>query len=289
VLGCAQTEQAIKAKQAQIRSCVVNNPLPLELDQHFGDNRPGGHHEVGEFLVGDSYVDKMAMSTTPPLIFLLLTATRFIRSRCKKERLDRRMNTALLLVDVINDLVFPEGEQLLAAALPTAKSINRLKAAATRREIPIIYANDNFGHWRSDFRAQVEHCLHDNVPGRAVAKDVTPGQDDYFVLKPMHSGFYGTALELLLRHLDVRRLILCGMATNICVFFTASDAYMRGFELWIPADCVAANSEQLSTEALSVMQTVLKADVRSSMERGLDDWDDPTSGTVKHDRLLKES
>jgi nicotinamidase-related amidase len=198
------------------------------------------------------------------------------------------MRTALLLIDVINDLVFPEGEQLLTTALPMATNVARLKADAARREIPIIYVNDNFGHWRSDFRAQVEHCQHDDVPGKVIAKLVAPSHDDYFVLKPMHSGFYGTALELLLRHLDVRRLILCGMATNICVFFTASDAYMRGFELWIPEDCVAANSEQLSTAALNVMQTVLKADIRPSTERGLDEWDDPTSGTVKHDRLLKE-
>ncbi len=199
------------------------------------------------------------------------------------------MCTALLLIDVINDLVFPEGEALLAAALPMAKNIARLKAEAARRESPIIYVNDNFGHWRSDFRAHVEHCLHDDVPGKAVAELVAPSQDDYFVLKPMHSGFYGTALELLLRHLGARRLILCGMATNICVFFTASDAYMRGFELWIPADCVAANSERLSSDALNVMQTVLKADVRPSSERGIENWNDPTSGTVKHDRLLKET
>jgi nicotinamidase-related amidase len=199
------------------------------------------------------------------------------------------MNTALLLIDVINDLVFPEGNQLLSSALPMAQCIAQVKAEAVRCEIPIIYVNDNFGHWRSDFRAQVEHCLHDEVPGNTVAKLVAPSQDDYFVLKPMHSGFYGTALELLLRHLGVRRLILCGMATNICVFFTASDAYMRGFELWVPADCVAANSAQLSTEALCVMQSVLKAGIRSSSERGIGDWGDPTSGTVKHDRLLKES
>lgn len=198
------------------------------------------------------------------------------------------MCTALLLIDVINDLVFPEGDALLAAALPMAKNVARLKAEAAGREIPIIYVKDNFGHWRSDFRAQVDHCLHDDVPGNAVAKLVTPSQGDYFVLKPMHSGFYGTALELLLRHLGVRRLILCGMATNICVFFTASDAYMRGFELWIPADCVAANSAQLSTDALDATQLVLKADIRPSTDRGIDDWDDPTSGTVKHDRLLKE-
>jgi len=105
----------------------------------------------------------------------------------------------------------------------------------------------------------------------------------------MHSGFYGTALELLLKHLNVRRLILCGMATNICVLFTASDAYMRGFELWTPANCVAANTRELSDNALHILRTVLKADTRSTTERDFDAWPNAGRNIAGNDNLLRES
>jgi nicotinamidase-related amidase len=190
---------------------------------------------------------------------------------------------ALLLIDVINDLDFPEGEELLKHAVPMAAQIAKLKRAASQKGIPCIYVNDNFGHWRSDLRAQVGHCLA-SPRGKKIASLVKPDDEDYFVLKPMHSGFHGTVLELLLKHLQVNKLVLCGLATNICVLFTANDAYMRGYELWIPHDCVAANDKTLHQSALREMETVLKADTRGSEERHLNDW--TRARTAKRDQLV---
>src|SRR3954462_4425946 len=97
---------------------------------------------------------------------------------------------ALLLIDVINDLEFPEGDQLLHFALPMARRVAALAQRARAAAVPVIYVNDNFGRWRSDFHAQVEHCLRDGVRGRPIAELLRPDKDDYFVLKPKHSGFY---------------------------------------------------------------------------------------------------
>ena len=130
----------------------------------------------------------------------------------------------LLLIDVINDLDFPGAESLVDFALPMARQIAALKQRARDVNIPSVYVNDNFGRWRSDFRAQVHHCLQHDVPGKRLADLLRPEEDDYFVLKPMHSGFYSTTLELLLRHLEAKTLILCGIAGNNCVLFTANDA-----------------------------------------------------------------
>lgn len=178
-------------------------------------------------------------------------------------------HTALLLIDVINDLEFPEGEALLELALPMARSLLELKRRAKAAGVPVIYVNDNFGRWQSDFNKQVEHCLHDGVRGEPIARLLQPEEEDYFVLKPKHSGFYSTNLDLLLEYLGTRRLIMTGVATNICVLFTANDAYMRDFELCIPSDCVAANSEAESRHALEEMRKVLKADVRPAGELDL--------------------
>jgi nicotinamidase-related amidase len=177
-----------------------------------------------------------------------------------------KADVALLLIDVINDLDFPEGDQLLQHALPMARRIAALKQRARQEGVPVVYVNDNFGRWRSDFNAQVEHCLHDGARGRPIAELLRPEDDDYFVLKPKHSGFFSTTLDTLLEYLGARAVVLAGMAGNICVLFTANDAYMRDLHLAVPADCVASNTEEENRYALDQMRRVLKADIRPSTE-----------------------
>jgi nicotinamidase-related amidase len=150
----------------------------------------------------------------------------------------------LLLIDVINDLDFEEGYKLLRHAVPMAKQIAALKQQAAQAGVPAVYVNDNFGRWRSDFKTQVEHCLKDGVPGRPIVELLRPGKNDYFVLKPKHSGFFSTTLDLLLEYLGAKTVILTGIAANICVLFTANDAYMRDLRLIVPSDCVALNTDE---------------------------------------------
>ena len=175
----------------------------------------------------------------------------------------RRSSTALLLIDVVNDFDFVDGEQLLRAARPMARALARLKARAERRRVPVVYVNDNFGRWRSDFKAIVRHNTRPSARGREIVEQLLPTPLDYFVLKPANSGFYSTALEALLRDLGSKTLILTGLATDNCVLFTAHDAYLRGFKLIVPSDCAAANTRVLHRRSLSVMQRTMKADVRA--------------------------
>jgi nicotinamidase-related amidase len=171
-----------------------------------------------------------------------------------------KSEAALLLIDVINDFDFEEGEQLLRLALPVGKNIAALKKRAKAAGIPSIYVNDNFGRWQSDFKKIVDHCNSADAKGKAFVELLLPEDDDYFVLKPKHSGFYSTTLDLLLTHLTAKNLIVTGIAGNNCVLFTANDAYMRDFKVFIPADCVVSNTEEENRHALEQMETVLKAD-----------------------------
>ena len=172
----------------------------------------------------------------------------------------------LLLIDVINDAEFPEGEQLMKFAIPMAEKIAELKRRAQQANIPIIYVNDNFGRWQSDFSRVVQHCLEDDVRGRPLVELLKPGEDEYFVLKPKHSGFFSTTLDTLLDYLQAETLILTGVAGNICVLFTANDAYMRDFNVVVPRDCIASNTVEENEHALEIMEKVLKADTRPSEE-----------------------
>lgn len=173
-----------------------------------------------------------------------------------------KAEVALLLIDVINDLEFDDGELLLAHALPMGEKIAALKRRARKAGVPTIYVNDNFGKWRSDFRTLLRHCLEDDVRGTPLVRLLQPEQDDYFVLKPKHSGFFSTTLDTLLNYLQARTLILAGLAGNNCVLFTANDAYLRDFRLCVPSDCVASNTVEENEHALALMSKVLKADTR---------------------------
>ena len=176
---------------------------------------------------------------------------------------------ALLLIDVINDLEFEGGEQLVEHALPMARHLAALKKRAKAANIPVIYVNDNFGKWRSDLRTLIDHCLNDGVRGNQMVDLLLPDDDDYFVLKPKHSAFFSTTLETLLDYLKVKTLIITGIAANICVLFTANDAYMRDFHLCVPSDCVVSNDVEVNRLALDQMKTVLKANITRSTDLDL--------------------
>ena len=128
-----------------------------------------------------------------------------------------KSEVAVIIVDVINDFDFPEAKQLARFIPELADKIARLKRRAKAAKVPVIYVNDNFGRWRSDFRALIEHCREGKA--RSLIEKLYPKQDDYFVLKPKHSGFFSSTLETLLRYLGVRRLIITGIAGNFCVLF----------------------------------------------------------------------
>ena len=171
---------------------------------------------------------------------------------------------AMLVIDVINDLAFEGSEALVVQAEPMAARLAALKRRAIAAGVPSIYVNDNFGQWRSDFRKTVAHCTARSSPGRVVSMRMRPTSRDYFVLKPKHSAFYDTTLDTLLGALHIRRVILTGIAGNICVLFTANDAYMRDLKIFAPADCIVSNTAADNDHALRQIESVLKGEIAPS-------------------------
>lgn len=172
--------------------------------------------------------------------------------------------TALLLVDVINDFEFSGGERLLANAASAVKPLLALRRMAHAARAPVIYANDNFGDWHSDSSRILKRCQRRGCRGAGFTRALAPLARDYFVLKPANSAFYSTTLETLLRALKVRALVLAGLTAENCILFTAHDAYLRGYKLHVPEDCVASQKGADARRALEQMQLTLKADITSS-------------------------
>ena len=175
-----------------------------------------------------------------------------------------KSSVALVLIDVINHFEFPDGDTLLRNALPMAKKLARLKQRVRDAGIPVIYVNDNFGQWRSDTAKLLRYCLRAEAPGRKFVEPLRPDEEDYFVLKPMHSAFYQTPLDILLRHLGASSLILSGLATNSCVVCSANDAKMRDLDIVVPSDCCAARSSREHAQALEHIEGMIGARVQIS-------------------------
>lgn len=166
-------------------------------------------------------------------------------------------SSALLIIDLISDFAFEDGNKLARAAKRIVKQIARLSTRARSAGVPVIYVNDNRGRWRSDRSELIERCLRPNSIGRPIVEQLAPDAQDYFIFKPKHSGFFATPLAALLEHLGTRTLILTGLTLEQCVMFTAIDAYVRDFELAVPRDCVAGL--QLGAVSLNHMEKILKA------------------------------
>ena len=175
----------------------------------------------------------------------------------------------LLLIDVINDLSFPDNQVLVRQSVALAKSIAKLKKRCKSLGIPTIYVNDNRGRWRSDISAVLRHCLRTQSPGREMTKLLVPEPDDYIVLKPKHSPFYASPLQTILDSIGARIAIVAGVTTNACILIAAGDLHVRDFRLFVPADCVAALTEREHRRSLDVMKNSFDADTTSSSRLNL--------------------
>ena len=175
-----------------------------------------------------------------------------------------KSSTALLLIDVINHFEFPDGDRILQQALKIAPRIVRLKSRARSIGIPAIYVNDNFGDWQSERSALLAHCLRPEAKGADFVQQIQPDEEDYFVLKPMHSAFYQTPLETLLHYLGSTTLILAGLTTNSCITCTAHDANMRNLKLVVPSDCTASRTPEEHQQALAHLKSMVGANTSRS-------------------------
>lgn len=181
-------------------------------------------------------------------------------------RKQRQPNTALLILDMVSEFDYPDGDRILRSARKVAPSIARLRERAHAAKVPVIYVNDTAGKWESDQKAFIERCLQSGSRGRDVAEQIAPEPHDYFMFKLRHSAFFGTPLHALLERLKVRRLIATGITSHQCVLFTAMDAHVREFELVIPADCIGAAAAADTKHALYIFSHALMAKVSNSRQ-----------------------
>lgn len=175
--------------------------------------------------------------------------------------MDSSLNrTTVLFVDIINDFNFNGGDKLLANTKEILPHLISLRTFAIENQLPIIYVNDHYGIWQADFQKIIDHCYNDQ--NKEIITSIQPSNHDYFLIKPQHSAFFQTPLQSLLSELGRDHLIMAGIAGDICILFTAKDAYMYGYHMHIPKNCMASEEKDNNDYALYLLHSVMKADIK---------------------------
>ncbi|MBC9713989.1 cysteine hydrolase [Streptomyces sp. TRM66268-LWL] len=168
--------------------------------------------------------------------------------------------TALVVIDMINTYDHEDADLLLPSAREALPAVIRLLDAARAAGVPVIYANDNFGQWRSHHGEILRTALAG--PHADLVDPIRPDEDSLFVVKARHSVFFETPLSYLLSQLGVRHLVLCGQVTEQCVLYSALDAHIRHLDVTVALDAVAHIQADLAQAALRMMERNMGADVR---------------------------
>jgi nicotinamidase-related amidase len=167
------------------------------------------------------------------------------------------VSDALLLVDVLNDFQHDDGDRLLESFRDRHEGMLRAVQTARDGGVPVVYAQDNRGVWDGDGKRLVQEAL--DGPGGDLIQKLAPEEGESLVVKPRYSAFDKTPLELVLRDLEVERLLLAGAATEGCVAQTAIDGRELGFKVTVLADACATVDERIERVALEYLENVVGA------------------------------
>ena len=176
-----------------------------------------------------------------------------------------RAGDALVLVDVLANFGHEDGDAMFAAFRDAHRGMEDAIATARSAGIPVVYANDDFGTWSGDRERVLEEARR-RCPEPALIDAIAPDRSDAFLCKPRYSAFDHTPLDLFLREREVRRLLLAGTATEMCVAQTAIDGRELGFQITVLPDACAAVDAENAEVALRYLEHVVGARVEPGVE-----------------------
>ena len=182
-----------------------------------------------------------------------------------KERCDPRC-AALIVVDVQNDFVSPEGSagkrgDDVGAAIAMIPNLTRLIDQARRVGLTIIYIRTTHSEWtdtaswiyRTSQKSGLNTCREGSW-GAEFYDGIAPLPSERVVIKHRYSAFINTDLNTVLKARGIQSVLVCGVATNVCVETTARDGYMYDYYVTMIDDCSAAYDAKLHMSTLENMR-----------------------------------
>jgi len=168
-----------------------------------------------------------------------------------------KSQTALLVIDMLNDFIREGAALEVPAGRSIVKSIRREIDKAHKTNEPVIYLCDRHAPKDPEFQYWPKHAVR-GTEGAEIIEELKPGPKDTVIAKTTYSGFFDSALQDTLKQLGVEKVRLVGVCTNICVLYTAADAVMRGYEAEVIDDATAALTDDDHNFALRQIHDVLK-------------------------------
>ncbi len=168
------------------------------------------------------------------------------------------MANAVLVVDMLRGFL-EEGYPLYIGenSRRIIPNIQRLLERELGQGSKIFFICDNHDPDDLEFKMFPPHCIEGTVEAEVIPELAKyPGE---IIAKKRYSGFFGTSLEEKLSQLKPKKLIICGVLTNICVMHTTADARNRDYEVEVPTDCVASPDDEAHHFALEHIEKVLGA------------------------------
>ncbi|MDD5667624.1 MAG: cysteine hydrolase [Actinomycetota bacterium] len=168
--------------------------------------------------------------------------------------------SALLVIDMLNDFIEDGGSLVVPGARRIVPRLARILAGAREQGIPVIYITDSHREHDHEFRYWPAHAVSDTWGGEVIDA-LKPAPGEYIIPKRRYSAFFGTDLDTYLREMEVRRIYLTGVLTNICVYATALDAAMRNYGVSVFRDAVASLSEETDRFIFQQLEDVVHAEL----------------------------
>ena len=171
------------------------------------------------------------------------------------------MKRALVVVDMIEDFVHPDGALYRGPSMQRIVPVIQSELARARREGElVVYLTDNHLADDREFEVFPPHAIV-GTRGAEIVPEVAPRPGDLVIPKRRYSGFFGTDLDITLRERGVDALRLVGDCTNICVLYTAADARNLGYAVEVLAEGVTSFDEEAHRDALRELEKTLGAKV----------------------------
>ncbi len=169
--------------------------------------------------------------------------------------------SALIVIDMERGFIDCESAHCIAQAEATIPACIRATEIARAKNIPVIFVKR---HYRADgsdvectrYAAWVKggKSMRPGTEGAEEPHGLAPREGDYSIIKPRWSAFFGTELDLILRRLGVRRVILAGTTTPNCIRTTCYDANSLDYNVAILTDCTSSQTEEIQRVNLADME-----------------------------------
>ena len=153
--------------------------------------------------------------------------------------------TALIVIDMVYDFAHPNGLVYYEQNAEILPRIRKVIDKCREEEVLIVFMQHSHRKDKYDKELTMvrKNCIEGTGGDELMPELGYNEKTDYLIKKRRYSSFFGTDLDMVLREHKIENTIICGTKTNCCIRATVHDAYLLNYNVIVPRECVATNSD----------------------------------------------